>query len=245
VILLHGGSGSWKHWLRTVPALLPHRQVITPDVPGFGDSDLPDPPFSMDALADALQRGLTRILSTEGTCDIVGFSMGASLAVKLAHRLTGRVGHVVLVGFNFVGDDLPRVDGLMSTKDLEGESARIAAYRNNLHVMMFADPERIDATALEIYIADAERRRMPVKALIGSGASVRSEISSLKIGGRVVGICGDGDQMIARVKDRQAAALNALSADAAYCTIAGAGHWVMYEAPSRFNDALLGYLQAK
>ena len=42
-VLLHGGSGSWNHWVRNIDALLASgRQVIAPDLPGFGDSARPD-----------------------------------------------------------------------------------------------------------------------------------------------------------------------------------------------------------
>ncbi|WP_128422763.1 alpha/beta fold hydrolase, partial [Delftia tsuruhatensis] len=40
VVMLHGGSGSWTHWLRCMDALLAQgRQLWIPDLPGFGDSD--------------------------------------------------------------------------------------------------------------------------------------------------------------------------------------------------------------
>jgi hypothetical protein len=42
LVLLHGGSGSWMHWLRNIPALAASgRWVLVPDLPGFGDSAAP------------------------------------------------------------------------------------------------------------------------------------------------------------------------------------------------------------
>ena len=39
MLLLHGGSGSWTHWLRNIQPLVDAgRQVLVPDLPGFGDS---------------------------------------------------------------------------------------------------------------------------------------------------------------------------------------------------------------
>ena len=35
ILLLHGGAGSWRHWIRTLPALS-HRRVLAPDTPGLG-----------------------------------------------------------------------------------------------------------------------------------------------------------------------------------------------------------------
>jgi 2-hydroxy-6-oxonona-2,4-dienedioate hydrolase len=42
VVLFHGGSGSWTHWVRNIqPLVAAGRQVIAADLPGFGDSASP------------------------------------------------------------------------------------------------------------------------------------------------------------------------------------------------------------
>src|SRR5688500_7346054 len=39
LVLLHGGSGSWTHWIRNVEALAAAgRRVLAADLPGCGDS---------------------------------------------------------------------------------------------------------------------------------------------------------------------------------------------------------------
>ena len=40
-VLLHGGYGSWAHWIKVIPQLESHATVIAPDMPGFGLSDTP------------------------------------------------------------------------------------------------------------------------------------------------------------------------------------------------------------
>ena len=52
VVLFHGGAGSWRHWIRTIPALLPDWRVLAPDLPGLGESDMP--PDDEDAFAIAV-----------------------------------------------------------------------------------------------------------------------------------------------------------------------------------------------
>ena len=44
LVLLHGGHGSWMHWLRNVEALSAARSVLVPDMPGFAESDTPPAP---------------------------------------------------------------------------------------------------------------------------------------------------------------------------------------------------------
>ena len=42
VVLLHGGAGSWNHWVRNIAALVAAgRQVWVPDLPGFVKSTRP------------------------------------------------------------------------------------------------------------------------------------------------------------------------------------------------------------
>jgi len=45
-VLLHGGTGSWMHWIRNVEALSRDMMVVVPDLPGSGESASPQPPFS-------------------------------------------------------------------------------------------------------------------------------------------------------------------------------------------------------
>ena len=41
LLLLHGGSGSWTHWVRNVvPLRDAGYRLLVPDLPGFGDSSL-------------------------------------------------------------------------------------------------------------------------------------------------------------------------------------------------------------
>ena len=42
LLLFHGGSGSWIHWIRNVLPLSQHFTVYAADLPGLGDSDPPD-----------------------------------------------------------------------------------------------------------------------------------------------------------------------------------------------------------
>src|SRR3712207_2598632 len=59
VVLLHGGAGSWRHWVRNVQILAERYRVLAPDLPGLGESDMPetwDPEVSADIIAAGLER---------------------------------------------------------------------------------------------------------------------------------------------------------------------------------------------
>ena len=38
IIFLHGGYGSWRHWIKQVTYLSKDYQILVPDMPGFGES---------------------------------------------------------------------------------------------------------------------------------------------------------------------------------------------------------------
>src|SRR5258705_3698900 len=62
VVLIHGGAGSWLHWIRNVEALSQSRTVWVPDLPGFGDSDLPADNLDADTLAPFVIDGIGQLV---------------------------------------------------------------------------------------------------------------------------------------------------------------------------------------
>ena len=60
VVLCHGGAGSWTHWIKTIPALEGHVCIWAPDLPGLGDSALPDP-MSPEGCAEPVAAGILEI----------------------------------------------------------------------------------------------------------------------------------------------------------------------------------------
>jgi pimeloyl-ACP methyl ester carboxylesterase len=44
LLLLHGGSGSWTHWIRNIPELAQRFEVWVPDIPGLAIRPCPPSP---------------------------------------------------------------------------------------------------------------------------------------------------------------------------------------------------------
>src|SRR6201994_4659064 len=80
VVLCHGGAGSWRHWIRTIPALVETYRVLVPDLPGLGESDFPPNGEDAYAIAGIVADGADRIIGPNTSFDIVGFSFGATMA---------------------------------------------------------------------------------------------------------------------------------------------------------------------
>ena len=84
VLLLHGGSGSWTHWARNIAARVAAGQSVwVPDLPGFGDSALPEGCTDADHQLPWLQAGLRQLLG-ERPAHLVAFSFGSLPATLLA-----------------------------------------------------------------------------------------------------------------------------------------------------------------
>ena len=58
LVLFHGGSGSWTHWIRNIPELSRHYELWVADIPGLGDSTMPPKPWVPASIADVVVAGL-------------------------------------------------------------------------------------------------------------------------------------------------------------------------------------------
>jgi pimeloyl-ACP methyl ester carboxylesterase len=91
LLLVHGLGGSRHSFDPITDALAAEREVIAPDLPGFGATPPLRGEVSIARLADALERFLVD-QDLEGV-DCAGSSMGARLVLELARR--GKVGAAV------------------------------------------------------------------------------------------------------------------------------------------------------
>ncbi len=242
VLMLHGGSGSWLHWLRQIPVLEVRHTVWVPDLPGMGDSHLPPEPYEVNDYADIVQSGFDQLCGGVAPVDLVGFSFGAGLAGRVACRMPGRIRHLVLSGANFhVPQPIRRRENLLSLKRIDNPAERLKAVRNNLKVMMVKHDENIDDLAIHLYNTDTARRRLPRVSFSGF-PTLRADLAQASLLGRVTAIAGADDQIIGHDADAQREQLLSIRPDAQCHAVAGAGHWVMYEGAQGYNQALLGAL---
>jgi pimeloyl-ACP methyl ester carboxylesterase len=232
LVLLHGGSGSWRHWVRQVARFAPERCVIAPDLPGLGESDMPAEPHDPMHVGRIATAGLREVVDTR-EADLVGFSFGANVAGHVAAELGPALRALMLVGAASLG--VPRnVVPLEKVRGKEGE-ARLAAHRFNLRSLMIADPARIDALALAIQewntVHARFRSRGFANATLLRDALVRTTVP-------LAVLWGEHDQVASGGIPARIAAVREARPDSRAEIIPGAGHWVMYEAPDAFDSAL-------
>ena len=237
VVLLHGGSGSWTHWVRNIAPLRDAGwRVLVPDLPGFGDSDLPPGGTDVPDLPVHLHAGLQQ-LAPQGPVQIVGFSFGGMAGALWLAQHPEDAQALVLVGAPGMGLTVPDRIALKGWRHLTTPEAQDEVHRHNLMALMLHKPHSLDALALALHRANVARDRMPRRRL--SGTPIVAETLP-KIPVRVSAIYGEHDALYtARLSELHKALMLGAPHWGQWHAVPEAGHWVMYEAADRFDAALL------
>jgi pimeloyl-ACP methyl ester carboxylesterase len=236
LVLLHGGSGSWRHWARNIPVLMRTHRVIVPDQPGLGDSASPPDPYTPMTVGHIVAGGITAVLGAE-RYDLCGFSFGAMIASQVAAHHGARLRSLTICGAGAMG--FPRHSvGLVKVRALEGQ-ARIDAHRENLRRLMIADPAAIDPLALAIQEVSTRGTRMK-SPQFASTTALLDAVATFP--NRLNGIWGSADVTATPSIEARRERLMSVRPDIDFHIIEGAGHWVQYEAADAFNAILLDML---
>ena len=244
LVLLHGGSGSWTHWVRNIaPLVQAGRQVFVPDLPGFGDSAPPGNGRDADALVAPLEAGLRLLLDADGhqACDLVGFSFGGLTAGLLTAAHPARVRRLVVCGAPGLGIASRRTVQLFGWRHLADPAEVDAVHRRNLAALMFVDPASITPLALEVHRTNVVRDRMPGRRLAYTDALLQA---LRQVGCPVSAIYGREDALYQGRLDALQAALAAAPDFRGLALIEHAGHWVQFEQAAAFDAALQAALAA-
>ncbi len=238
VVLLHGGHGSWLHWVRNIEALAARFTVWVPDLPGFGKSDDLGPSRSGD-MADLVHATLTSLDTLVGAdtwVDVVGFSFGGLVAAQIAARRP-RIRHLVLLGAAGHGG-LRRPRGeLMNWHRAKTQEAIDACMHHNLHMHMLFDPAQIDALALTVHSVSCQRARFRSRPISQAGGL---SVALAQTSAQVLMVWGEHD-----VTAEPAVLMTSLvegQPKRQGRILPGVGHWVQYESADAVNRLLLEVL---
>lgn len=242
LVLLHGGHGSWMHWLRNIEALSAERALWLPDMPGFHDSGVPRAPVAGEAAIDPLLRALGGTLDAligAGTViDLGGFSFGGLTAAQFAAR-RGAVRRIALMGSGGHGTLRRMTVQMINWRAAPDRETEIAALHHNLGALMLHDPAAIDALAFAIHDISCH------------GTRFRSKDVSLAGGLQDALATHDGPQLLVwGAYDVTAdprplvAGLVAGHPRRRGAVVDGAGHWVQYERAEETNRLLRDFFAA-
>lgn len=238
VVLVHGGHGSWLHWVRNIEALAAQHTVWVPDLPGFGDSDAPG--AGMAALLAPTLSTLDALVGPDTPIDLVGFSFGGLVAAHMAARRP-HVCRLALLGTGgHQGARRPKGE-LVNWKPAwhAGDAVAVEqAMRHNLAMHMLSGAAAdLDALAVRVHTDACVLTRFRSKDISRSGGLVDVLAA---YGGPTLLAWGEHDVTADPVVI--APALASALPGARTALVAGAGHWVQYERADEVNALLLGWL---
>lgn len=241
LLLLHGGTGSWMHWVRNIEALAARFRVIVPDLPGMGESaDVPEGARLEEYLPYVLAGFDDGLVPRGQRFGVAGFSFGGLLAAAIAARLPERTAGACLLcpgGFPPGASRRPplrRVPADASAREAE------AIHRGNIELLLIGDPDRVEAFAVAMQQWNHAHARYKSRR-IGYGDHLARYLPDARC--PLLAILGRNDPLPLPDNDARAAYLASLSPRMHTAIVEDAGHWVAYERPEETNRLMNGFFQ--
>ncbi len=231
LLLIHGGSGGWLHWVHNIEALASQYTLWLPDLPGCGESQDLASPINVPRLAQALSQSIDSLIGVDAEVGIAGFSFGSIVAVHVA-QLRGGVSRLALLGPT--GHGLPREPlKLKNWRFLPPGPEQFEAHKHNLAQLMLHEPAAIDDLALQIHIEASELARLRGKKFSHTDV-MRQAFDQLQIPTLMVWGAHDPTAHVLSA----AQTLTDGHPHRRSIVIEGAGHWIQFERPAEVNALL-------
>jgi pimeloyl-ACP methyl ester carboxylesterase len=192
IVLLHGFCETHSVWNNLARRLSEHHRVLVPDLPGFGKSDLPPVPFSLDDVASVVLKNLT----DRGIHSMVifGHSLGGYVGLAMAQQAPERIDGIALVHSTALPDSEERKANRNRVIDFisnHGTEPFVRSFFQNL----FTDPNH---PALPELVHQA--LNLPAQTLTAYTLAMRDRPDRIPFlrgyRGKVWYIAGDKDQLI-------------------------------------------------
>lgn len=232
LVLLHGGFGSWLHWIRNIPELANRYTVFAATMPGFGDSDDLPEPRTAEHIAAIVSAGIDQLLPPGEQFHILGFSFGGIIGGLVAAVQGDRLLSHTFSGSGGMGLTRNPIEPLQNWRNAKTEDERLQAHRRNLETLLIADPKKVDALA--VYIQNWNTTRCRMRTYRYWYPDILRE-PLCKVKGRLMGLYGSRDAIVSGHMHERANYLSAIQPDRVFREIEGAGHWACYEAPEAFD----------
>jgi pimeloyl-ACP methyl ester carboxylesterase len=239
LLLFHGGSGSWIHWIRNVQPLSEHFTLYVADLPGLGDSDPPDDVRDVWSVTHCVKTAMDAVIPKDKPFAITGFSFGGMVSGNIATLVDERLRRIVFVGAGGLkatrkpGPKLRKLLPEMPAETLAAEA------RRNLEILMLHDPAKVDGVAIHMQIMNTTRAKTRSRDM---GLAYRLSEVLPRVRTPFSGIWGEFDSTTFPHIQERIDLFRAVQPDFQMNLIPGAGHWVAYEAADAFNRKLIEVL---
>ena len=251
VLLVHGLAGSSRTWKDVMPTLARTHDVIAPDLLGHGDTARPMGDYSLGAHASGL-RDLLVMLGVE-SATIVGHSFGGGVAMQIAYQHPELCDRLVLVGSGGLGREvswllrlaaLPLAEYAMPLLFSRWVADRGTAVSRTLSRRGVRSPRLAELLRSYSSLAGAENRDgfvRTMRTVIDTGGQTVSALDRLYLAGHVPALIVWGEQDHIIPVEHARAAHEAIEGSRLE-VLADVGHFPHAEAPERFLEVLLDFL---
>jgi pimeloyl-ACP methyl ester carboxylesterase len=250
LVLLHGYAETSLMWKPIIPLLAQRFMVIAPDLPGIGDSAIPENGLDMNTAAIRMH-ALVRSLGVE-KAEVVGHDIGLMVAYAYAAQFPAEVTKLVVMDaflpgvgdwetvYNNPGNWHFRFNGPTPEALVQGrERTYYEHYWNDFAADKTRSIPEVDRKIYAAVYARPGRMRAGWAYFVSFQQAAKdfAQLSQTKLTMPVLSIGGEkslGDFLGQQMK--------LVAADVTVIVLKNTGHWLMEENPKETTEALLKFL---
>ena len=243
IIFLHGGYGSWAHWIKQAIPFSKGNRVLIPDMPGFGESDDLNLPHTPEKIASNIVDSLMELIKVDDDPIICGFSFGGLIAGHLSYQLIEKnvkPTKLILVGPGGLGAKRGAMDEMIARHSKMTEAEVYNAHKKNLGILMIYDHTKVDELSIHIQKQNTDAHRIKSRPI--SGTDTLAKILNKQSVPLYV-LWGEKDASVGVYLEDRMAILRSINTDVRFHVQFQTGHWIMYEDEKVFNELLKKIIQ--
>jgi len=243
LILLHGGYGSWAHWIKQTIPFSKNYNVLIPDMPGFGESEDLTLPHTPEKISANIAETLLKLISPEETPIICGFSFGGLIAGHLSYNLIERglnPEKLILVGPGGLGAKRGEIRNMIPRHSKMSEEEIYQAHKTNLEILMMHDATKVDDWSVHIQKQNTDAHRIKSRPISSTDTLARIlEKQDVPL----FLLWGEKDASVGVYLEDRMSILRDINSKVRFHVEYNLGHWIMYENDVIFNKILNNFIQ--
>lgn len=243
LILLHGGYGSWAHWIKQAIPFSKNYNVLIPDMPGFGESEDLTLPHTPEKISANIAETLLKLISPEETPIICGFSFGGLIAGHLSYNLIERglnPEKLILVGPGGLGAKRGEMRNMIARHSKMSEEEIYQAHKTNLEILMMHDATKVDDWSIHIQKQNTDAHRIKSRPISSTDTLARIlEKQDVPL----FLLWGEKDASVGVYLENRMSILRDINSKVRFHVEYNLGHWIMYENDVIFNKILNNFIQ--
>ena len=243
IIFLHGGYGSWAHWIKQALPFSKTHKVLIPDMPGFGDSDDLDLPHTPEKIASNIVETLMTLINKDEKPIICGFSFGGLIAGHVSFQLSEKNVNpekLILIGPGGLGAKRGDMEEMVARHSGMNESEIYDAHKKNLGILMMYNAKKIDELSIHIQKKNTDAHRIKSRPISATDTLAKILI---KQNIPLYVVWGEKDASVGTYLEDRMAILRMSNRDVHFHVQFQCGHWLMYEDEVIFNEIFYKIIQ--